>query len=155
MVLSCKSQHTTINLPSAREFYVVDIVYPYSWILLEDPGGCLPRRLLSHSLNFSFSPRHELDYGSKALSSITITKVYYMWKVNLRREEQDQLEIEKFWKEYQFLKPARHTYADIRRMANRFKSEIGQGGYGCVFSGKLHNGRSVAVKVLERSNGNV
>ncbi|KAF3431909.1 hypothetical protein FNV43_RR26645 [Rhamnella rubrinervis] len=40
-------------------------------------------------------------------------------------------------------------------MANNFIDKIGQGGYGSVYKGKLKNGRLVAVKVLNKSKGDV
>lgn len=39
-------------------------------------------------------------------------------------------------------------------MTNSFKIKLGEGGYGSVYKGKLLNGRSVAVKVLNESKGN-
>ncbi|CAJ1977491.1 unnamed protein product [Sphenostylis stenocarpa] len=39
-------------------------------------------------------------------------------------------------------------------MTNSFKNKLGQGGFGSVYKGKLHDGRVVAVKILGESKGN-
>ncbi|KAK9944652.1 hypothetical protein M0R45_010212 [Rubus argutus] len=36
-------------------------------------------------------------------------------------------------------------------MSNKFKNKLGEGGYGCVFKGKLRSGRSGAIKMLDKS----
>ena len=56
--------------------------------------------------------------------------------------------------DYKAFKPARYFYADIKRITNNFKDELGQGAYGTVFKGKLSNEILVAVKVLNNSKGN-
>ncbi|XP_048136847.1 LEAF RUST 10 DISEASE-RESISTANCE LOCUS RECEPTOR-LIKE PROTEIN KINASE-like 2.1 isoform X1 [Rhodamnia argentea] len=47
----------------------------------------------------------------------------------------------------------RYTYKDIKRMTNSFKEKLGQGGYGCVYKGKLRDGQLVAVKLLKKLKG--
>ncbi|KAL6497890.1 hypothetical protein OROHE_026917 [Orobanche hederae] len=39
------------------------------------------------------------------------------------------------------------TYKEIKEITNNFKEAIGRGSFGCVYVGKLSNGRLVAVKV--------
>lgn len=56
--------------------------------------------------------------------------------------------------DYKALKPARYTYADIKRITDQFKDKLGQGSYGTVFKGKLSSEIFVAVKVLQNSKGN-
>ncbi|KAL3748802.1 hypothetical protein ACJRO7_009956 [Eucalyptus globulus] len=47
----------------------------------------------------------------------------------------------------------RYTYKDIKRMTNSFQEKLGQGGYGCVYKGKLKDGQLVAVKLLKKLKG--
>ncbi|KAI9112499.1 hypothetical protein K1719_016422 [Acacia pycnantha] len=63
----------------------------------------------------------------------------------------DQARLEKFLKDYEALKPTRFSYADIKRITNHFKDEIGGGAHGSVFKGQLSNQMVVAVKVLNNS----
>ncbi|KAK3440500.1 hypothetical protein EUGRSUZ_B00766, partial [Eucalyptus grandis] len=48
----------------------------------------------------------------------------------------------------------RYTYKDIKRMTNSFKEKLGEGGYGCVYKGKLRDDQFVAVKLLKKPKGN-
>ncbi|KAK3440507.1 hypothetical protein EUGRSUZ_B00781 [Eucalyptus grandis] len=49
---------------------------------------------------------------------------------------------------------SRYTYNDIKRMTISFEENLGQGGYGYVYRGKLENGQLVAVKLLKKLKGN-
>ncbi|KAL3748831.1 hypothetical protein ACJRO7_009985 [Eucalyptus globulus] len=49
----------------------------------------------------------------------------------------------------------RYTYKDIKRMTDSFKEKLGQGGYGCVYKGKLQDGQLVVVKLLKKLKGDV
>ncbi|XP_027365552.1 LEAF RUST 10 DISEASE-RESISTANCE LOCUS RECEPTOR-LIKE PROTEIN KINASE-like 2.4 [Abrus precatorius] len=62
--------------------------------------------------------------------------------------------IEEFLKEHGPLPTGRYSYSEVKKMTNSFKNKLGQGGYGCVFKGKLHDGCLVAVKILSKSEDN-
>ncbi|KAK2458727.1 LEAF RUST 10 DISEASE-RESISTANCE LOCUS RECEPTOR-LIKE PROTEIN KINASE 2.5 [Trifolium repens] len=70
-----------------------------------------------------------------------------------RKENPTHQIIEKFLKEHGPLPAARYSYSDIKKITNSFKNKLGQGGYGSVYKGKLHDERTVAVKVLSESKG--
>ncbi|KAJ3670667.1 hypothetical protein LUZ60_008093 [Juncus effusus] len=51
--------------------------------------------------------------------------------------------------------PKRYNFYEIRKMTRSFSENLGQGGYGTVYKGKLINGTLIAVKVFKdrESNG--
>ncbi|KAK9939138.1 hypothetical protein M0R45_015845 [Rubus argutus] len=69
-----------------------------------------------------------------------------------KREEENQLRVERFLEDYKARKPSRYSYADIKRITDQFKEKLGQGAYGTVFKGKLSSELLVAVKILNNSN---
>lgn len=84
---------------------------------------------------------------------LAIFALYWVYKSD-KVERANQIKIEKFLEDYKALKPARYTYADIKRITDQFKDKLGQGSYGTVFKGKLSSEIFVAVKVLQNSKGN-
>ncbi|XP_060214800.1 rust resistance kinase Lr10-like [Lycium barbarum] len=67
---------------------------------------------------------------------------------------EDHQKIEAFLKNYGSYTPKRYNYSEVKRITGRFKNKLGQGGYGYVYKGTLHNGSDVAVKVLNQLKGN-
>ncbi|KAL5227227.1 hypothetical protein ABZP36_015492 [Zizania latifolia] len=55
---------------------------------------------------------------------------------------------------YGSLAPTRYKYSEVTKITSLFNNKLGEGGYGVVFKGKLHDGRLVAVKFLHDSEGN-
>ncbi|KAM3203856.1 LEAF RUST 10 DISEASE-RESISTANCE LOCUS RECEPTOR-LIKE PROTEIN KINASE-like 2.1 isoform X1 [Capsicum annuum] len=78
------------------------------------------------------------------------------WSKYLRFWEskaEDHRNIEAFLNNYGPYSPKRYSYSDIRRMTDRFRNKLGQGGFGDVYRGSLCNGGQVAVKVLNELKG--
>ncbi|MED6136547.1 hypothetical protein PIB30_057031 [Stylosanthes scabra] len=67
--------------------------------------------------------------------------------------ESDDQNVEDFITTYGFLAPKRYNYSEVKKITNSFCDQLGKGGYGVVYKGKLSNGRLVAVKVINESKG--
>ncbi|XP_065868923.1 rust resistance kinase Lr10-like [Euphorbia lathyris] len=83
---------------------------------------------------------------------VMVFTLYHIYNID-KIEKEYQSKIEKFLDDYKAFKPTRYSYADIKRMTNQFKEELGQGAYGTVYKGKLSDDILVAVKVLNNSKG--
>ncbi|VAH56273.1 unnamed protein product [Triticum turgidum subsp. durum] len=55
---------------------------------------------------------------------------------------------------YGSLAPTRYTYSEVLKITSSRNNQLGKGGYGVVFKGRLHDGRLVAVKFLHDCKGN-
>ncbi|XP_061356156.1 rust resistance kinase Lr10-like [Gastrolobium bilobum] len=96
--------------------------------------------------SFIFSATGSILLG---LVLITVFKIHRYF----RKKEEDQARVEKFLEDYRAEKPARFSYADIKRMTSGFKQKLGEGTHGAVFKGKLSNEILVAVKILNSTEG--
>ncbi|KAM5548903.1 hypothetical protein ABKV19_000357, partial [Rosa sericea] len=67
---------------------------------------------------------------------------------SFKTDERDEFDIEAFIRNHGSLSPKRYHYSDLKEMTNSFEDQIGKGGYGTVYKGKLPNGLVVAVKIL-------
>ena len=74
----------------------------------------------------------------------------HIWK----KQSPTQRNIEAFLQHYGPLQARRYSYLDVKKMTDSFKEKLGQGGFGSVYKGKLHDGCLVAVKVLDESKAN-
>ena len=73
-------------------------------------------------------------------------------KIFPRKKSSNLHIIEEYLKEHGPLPAAaRYSYSDIKKITKSFKNKLGQGGYGSVYKGKLHDERIVAVKILSES----
>ncbi|KAM7478004.1 hypothetical protein LguiA_026217 [Lonicera macranthoides] len=84
---------------------------------------------------------------------LLVIVLYIVWSSN-KTDRENQVKVEKFLADYRALKPARYSYADIKRITDQFKDKLGEGGYGMVYKGKLSDEIFVAVKVLNNVKGN-
>ncbi|XP_058724645.1 rust resistance kinase Lr10-like [Vicia villosa] len=80
---------------------------------------------------------------------IALFKIFLYFK----KKEEDQIRVDKFLEDYRAQKPARFSYADLKRITNGFKEKLGQGAHGTVFKGKLSTEILVAVKILNGTQG--
>ena len=55
---------------------------------------------------------------------------------------------------YGSLAPKRYMYSEVMKITSSRNDQLGQGGYGVVFKGRLHDGHLVAVKFLHDCKGN-
>ena len=84
---------------------------------------------------------------------LVLVAVYHAYRTYKSKKE-NEIKIESFLEDYKALKPSRYGYVDIKKITNKFKEKLGEGGYGTVYKGKLSNDILVAVKVLNNSKGN-
>ncbi|XP_012066194.2 rust resistance kinase Lr10 isoform X2 [Jatropha curcas] len=84
---------------------------------------------------------------------VVVLLALYRLYINDKIEKEYQSKIENFLDDYKAFKPTRYSYADIKRITNQFKEELGEGAYGTVFRGKLSDEITVAVKVLNNFKG--
>nr|CAD1823651.1 unnamed protein product [Ananas comosus var. bracteatus] len=93
--------------------------------------------------------------GSLFLVAVTaaIISAYYLRRRGRKKGTENQTSVERFLEEYKSLRPARYSYADIKKITDHFKSKLGEGGFGSVFKGTLPSGLPVAVKVLKKNTG--
>ncbi|KAK3026656.1 hypothetical protein RJ639_040683 [Escallonia herrerae] len=82
----------------------------------------------------------------------------FIWRSALSRlvvwrKKENYHNVENFLNSYGTLAPKRYSYSDLKKITNSFLVKLSQGGYGCVYKGKLPNGSLVAVKVLNESKG--
>ncbi|XP_034892572.1 rust resistance kinase Lr10 [Populus alba] len=85
------------------------------------------------------------------LFGVSVIAVYQIYSFR-KSEEEYQGKVERFLDDYRAMNPTRYSHADLKKMTNQFRDELGQGAYGTVFKGKLTSEIPVAVKVLSNSS---
>ncbi|KAE8788704.1 putative receptor-like protein kinase [Hordeum vulgare] len=76
---------------------------------------------------------------------------FLLWKKNTSSTERHY---EAMIVSYGSLAPKRYMYSEVMKITSSRNKKLGQGGYGVVFEGKLHDDRLVAVKFLHDCKGN-
>nr|CAD1838241.1 unnamed protein product [Ananas comosus var. bracteatus] len=121
------------------------------------PSQC---RAIANVLNMPL-PRTTGDFEDTVDDFVANREVTLSWSVPpvtdeckaCEKEREVVLKVEKFLATYKTIKPMRYTFSELKKITKRFRSKLGQGGFGSVYKGELANGIPVAVKMLERSKG--
>ncbi|XP_065866266.1 rust resistance kinase Lr10-like isoform X2 [Euphorbia lathyris] len=157
-LLSCTKIHDMSGLPY-RYVLQQENILELSW---SDPKcrSCETKgkycRLQSNITGSKTECYAKLKPGA-TLGSILLVGALVMshWLYSSNKMDREyQSKMDKFLDDYKSFKPSRFSFADIKRMTNEFKDELGQGAYGTVYKGKLSHEIMVAVKVLSNSKGN-
>ncbi|RWR76437.1 LEAF RUST 10 DISEASE-RESISTANCE LOCUS RECEPTOR-LIKE PROTEIN KINASE-like protein 2.4 [Cinnamomum micranthum f. kanehirae] len=83
-----------------------------------------------------------------------VVLLFFLYRRKSNNKTTITKDVETFLKNNGSLGPKRYKYSELKKMTNSFRDEVGHGGFGCVFKGRLPDGRLVAVKVLSESKGN-
>ncbi|XP_009782267.1 rust resistance kinase Lr10-like [Nicotiana sylvestris] len=166
-----RSQQLTQN---SSLFDLLTANFTIQWSLSDDCSKCYNqggRCLTDSNNNFLCSSNPKVKRKSKRIlaaataSSIggvvilVILLLYLQTKCSLnsmifwKKKGEDYRNVKDFLKNCGSLAPRNYSYPEVKKMTEYFKNKLGQGGYGCVYKGKLHNGTLVAVKVLKESKG--
>ncbi|XP_034892630.1 rust resistance kinase Lr10-like [Populus alba] len=102
----------------------------------------------AHGCYIDDSNRTKFIFGSP----IVIAFLIYKWR---RRHLSAYNTVEEFLQTHNNLIPVvRYSYKEIKKMTGGFKEKLGEGGFGCVYKGKLRSGQSAAIKLLDKSKAN-
>ena len=93
--------------------------------------------------------------GVAVFIMLSLLGLYFLYDRKWRRRKTEGgFDVEAFIRNYGSLAPNRYSYAQVKKMTNSFAENIGKGGYGAVYKGKLPDGCLVAVKMLNECKGN-
>ena len=77
-----------------------------------------------------------------------------LWFLLCKTSSKTEKKYEAMIVSYGSLAPKRYMYSEVMKITSSRNNQLGKGGYGVVFKGRLHNGRLVAVKFLHDCKGN-
>ncbi|XP_060186034.1 LEAF RUST 10 DISEASE-RESISTANCE LOCUS RECEPTOR-LIKE PROTEIN KINASE-like 2.1 isoform X2 [Lycium barbarum] len=133
------------------------------WSLSDDCNKCYSqggRCLTDSNNNFHCSANSRVAATSVGVIAVLVVLLLYLrtkyslsmiyWKLTKR---EDYRNVKAFLKNHGSLLPRKYSFCEVKKMTQCLKNKLGQGGYGCVYKGKLHDGSLVAVKVLKESKG--
>ncbi|XP_073145960.1 LEAF RUST 10 DISEASE-RESISTANCEUS RECEPTOR-LIKE PROTEIN KINASE-like 2.5 [Henckelia pumila] len=171
---------TTVQMPvksnqdSGHLFDMLTAEFVLEWNVSEDCSACHGRggECVTDHLN-QFQCREEkpnvtVQIIAGVLSMITVSfialvMIFYYRMKHVQLESlwfhkdymKNEKDIELFLKNHENFAPKRYKYFELKRITNSFNEKLGKGGYGSVYKGKLHDGRLVAVKILDETKENV
>ncbi|XP_058724488.1 rust resistance kinase Lr10-like [Vicia villosa] len=126
----------------------------------ESKGNICGWNNATHSKEYACFPKDSstalLTTGSilGSLFFILLTgAVYHIYDIYILKKAKQAI-IERFLEDYRALKPTRYSYVEIKRITNNFGDKLGEGAYGSVYKGSISKEISVAVKILNFSQGN-
>ncbi|CAA2975954.1 LEAF RUST 10 DISEASE-RESISTANCE LOCUS RECEPTOR-LIKE PROTEIN KINASE-like [Olea europaea subsp. europaea] len=145
--------------PECGLFRVQCDATPHPLVYLEDEGITSTREILSKISTHVFRIRNPTLEGVPAFVVVLFSTILFIFNrrkfvLNLKRKTQNHKDIELFLKNNENLAPRRYNYFDIKKMTKSFSDSLGEGGFARVYSGKLSDGRLVAVKILKESKDN-
>ncbi|XP_057950425.1 rust resistance kinase Lr10-like isoform X2 [Malania oleifera] len=138
---------TASHIPLVQFEFTHKYYLALTWSQIPEPPRDKPKSGTTRTLKIT-----GIVLGSLLIAMIAVV-LYCIYSID-KTEREHRAKIEKFLEDYRALKPARYSYADIKRITQQFKDKLGKGGYGTVFKGKLSNEILVAVKILNVAKGN-
>ncbi|KAG8390404.1 hypothetical protein BUALT_Bualt01G0079800 [Buddleja alternifolia] len=105
-------------------------------------------------LNWCLEKSGYCGYSSWRFPNNARTSCILHFYLTKKRKGEKQRRIQQLLEDYKYLRLKWYTYAEVKRITDRFKHKLGQEGYRTVFKGKFMNDILVVVKILNNIKGN-